>query len=276
MTTPPQILGIIAGGGTLPAQLIEACHAQKNACFVVALDGFADMESIGHAPCAVVRLGAVGEALDYFKKHNVTTLVLAGRVRRPSLTSLRPDRMGAKLLARLGASFFSGDDAVLKAVIRFLEEEGFKVIGANDILAGLIAPEGVLGHIMPSTQARADIAQGITILKTLGKLDIGQAIIVENGYVLGVEAAEGTDALIARCATLRREKSSGVLIKFRKPGQEQRVDLPTIGPSTIEQLHAAGFAGIAIESGGSIILDRDATLQSANTRGLFVIGVSDA
>jgi len=266
-------LGIIAGGGRLPVQLVESCEATGRPCFVLALQDAADVETISHVPHAVVRIGAVGETLEHLRKANVKELVLAGNVRRPSPFSLRPDVAGVKLLARLGKAFFAGDDALLKAVIAFFEDEGFKVIGSDEILRGLIAPEGVLGSIQPDVRAKADIFQGIKIAKTLGELDIGQAVIIENGYVLGVEAAEGTDALIERCSKLRREAKSGVLVKIRKPGQDNRADRPAIGIQTVEKIHAAGFSGVAIEAGGGIILDKDKTIAKADALGVFILGI---
>jgi len=266
-------LGIIAGGGRLPAQLVESCQATGRKFFVVALENAADMETVTHVPHALVRIGAVGEAIGHLRNAGVQEIVLAGSVRRPSLTSLRPDMMGAKLLARLGKAFFSGDDALLKAVVSFLESEGFKVVGSDDILRGLIAPAGILGKIKPDVRAEADIAHGIKAARALGEHDIGQAVIVENGYVLGVEAAEGTDALIERCGKLRREMQSGVLVKVKKPGQEMRADLPTIGIETVEKIHVAGFAGIAIEAGGGMILDKEKTIAKADALGVFVVGI---
>jgi len=266
-------LGIIAGGGRLPAQLAESCDAMGRRYFIIAFEDNTNMESIANMPHAVVRLGAVGEALTHLRQVGASEVVLAGNIRRPSFSALRPDLTGTKLLARIGAAFFSGDDAVLRAVVSFLEDEGFKVVASNHVIGGLLAGEGVLGKIKPDMRAKSDIAQGLKVVRTLGELDIGQAAIVENGYVLGVEAAEGTDALIARCATLKREKNCGVLVKARKPGQEERTDLPTIGPSTIEKMAESGFAGIAIEAGGSIILDKDTVLSKADALGLFVIGV---
>jgi DUF1009 family protein len=273
MSAASSTLGIIAGGGHLPAQLVESCQAMGRPVFVLAFEDSTDIESIRHVPHEVVRLGAVGEALKHLRNAGAKELVLAGKIRRPSITSLRPDVTGAKLLGRLGGAFFSGDDALLKAVIAFLEEEGFKVVGSDEILAGLMAPLGVLGKITPDARAKADIAHGMKVAKTLGQLDVGQAVIVENGYVLGMEAAEGTDALIERCAKLRREAKSGVLIKASKPEQETRADLPAIGPSTIEKLHDGGFCGVAIEADGGIILEREKTIARADTLGLFVVGV---
>ena len=273
MSAARTTLGIIAGGGSLPAQLIETCQSIGRPCFVIALEDFADMNSITHVPYASVRLGAVGAALEHLRNAGVKEIVLAGKVRRPSLASLRPDATGARLIARLGAAFLSGDDALLKSVMAFLEDEGFTVVGSNDILSALAASEGALGRVAPNKQALQDITQGVRILKALGSLDIGQAVIIENSYVLGVEAAEGTDALIKRCAGLKREAEGGVLVKFRKIGQDQRVDLPAIGPDTVKAVHGAGFSGIAVEADGAIIVNRDATIADADSLGIFIVGV---
>ncbi|MBY0406966.1 MAG: UDP-2,3-diacylglucosamine diphosphatase LpxI [Rickettsiales bacterium] len=274
-TAPLPVLGIVAGGGRLPQQLIECCRAQGREFFVVGLEGFADKDMLQGLPHATVRLGAVGESLAHFRRAGATELVLAGRVKRPSIVSLRPDMVGAKLLARLGQAFFSGDDALLKAVIAFLEDEGFSVVGADSIMASLLAPVGVMGNISPDALAEADIAQGLKVALALGALDVGQAVIVEHGYVLGVEAAEGTDALIERCAKLKRVSGKGgVLVKLKKPGQDARADLPSVGPDTVEKLAAAGFSGIAVEAGGSLILDQQAMLTRADALGLFVAGVT--
>lgn len=269
---PP--LGIIAGSGRLPQQLIEACQASGRPFFVLAFEGQADMQPLAHVPHAVVRLGAIGESLNILRREKTAELVLAGRVERPSLTELRPDLAGTKLLAKMGKAFFGGDNALFASIVAFLEEEGFKVIGIEDVFSDLIAPEGVLGNVSPSKQDKADIAHGLLVAKQLGELDIGQAVIVENGYVIGVEAAEGTDALISRCAGLKQTARGGVLVKAKKPLQESRVDLPTIGPKTVENAYDAGLVGIAVEAGGSIILDRETMLARADELGIFVVGVT--
>ena len=272
MATKP-VLGIIAGGGRLPLQLIECCQSSGRRFFVIALEHIADMGPIMQVPHAVVRLGAVGESLERLKAAGALELVLAGRVKRPSLSSLRPDFVGAKLIARLGGAFLSGDDALLKSVIAFLEDEGFHVVGADDVLSGLLAPPGVLGAVQPDIHAQGDIAQGVKVARALGAVDVGQAVIVEHGYVLGVEAAEGTDALIERCSQLKREDKAGVLVKLKKPAQEGRVDLPSIGPDTIDKIAAAGFCGVAVEAGGSLILDQQKTLARADALDIFIVGV---
>lgn len=269
---PP--LGIVAGGGSLPAQLADHCRKSGRPFFVIALEGYADVAALAGVPHAVVRLGAVGESFEQLRAHHARELVLAGHVKRPSFSSLRPDKTGARLLARLSGAFFSGDDAVLKAVVAFLEDEGFTVTGVNNVLGTLTAPAGTLGRVAPDEQARADIALGFRVATALGALDVGQAVIVEHGYVLGVEAAEGTDALIRRCATLKREAKGGVLVKLCKPGQESRVDLPSIGPNTIAALSQAGFRGVALQAGQSLLIDRERTTAEADRLGLFIMGVS--
>lgn len=267
------VLGIVAGGGGLPLELVRGCKAAGRPYFIIALDGYADAQALSGEPYAVVRLGAVGESLSKLKEAGAKELVLAGHVKRPSLAALRPDVMGAKLMARLGAAFFAGDDALLSAVVAFLEEEGFAVVGADKVLAGLLTPGGPLGGVAPDAQAQADIAQGIRVAKALGAVDVGQAVIVEHGYVLGVEAAEGTDALIRRCAELKKNAGGGVLVKLKKPQQDARVDLPSVGPETIEALARAGFSGVAVQQGGSLLIDKEATLAKADALGLFVVGV---
>jgi len=268
------ILGIIAGTGRLPVQLVEACHTINRPCFVLSFAEETNVDAIEATPHAVVRLGAVGEALKKLREANVKDIVLAGKVSRPSLTALKPDLAATKLLAKLGKAFFSGDDALLTALVHFLEGEGFNVVSAQDVLRALIATAGVYGRITPSARDQADIAHGLQVAKQLGALDIGQAVIVENGYVLGVEAAEGTNALISRCASLKREARSGVLVKAKKPRQDERVDLPTIGLTTIDTVHEAGFSGIAIEAGGCIILDREHVIARANELGIFLVGIN--
>ncbi len=270
------VLGIIAGSGRLPGQLVEACEGSGRPVFVLAFQDVTDPETYTHAPHAVVRLELVGEALAQLRKAGVAEIVMAGKVRRPSLIGLKPDKATAKLIAHMGSSFFSGDNALFTSLVAFLEDEGFKVIGAEEVMADLVAPDGIMGRISPSKQSMADIAKGMKIAKSLGALDIGQAVIVENSYVLGVEAAEGTDAMIIRCASLKNDERGGVLVKAKKPLQEARVDLPAIGPATVENVYAAGLLGIAVEAGGSLILDRKQVISRADTLGIFVIGVRHA
>lgn len=266
-------LGLLAGAGELPRRVIEACRAADRPIFVIAFEGAAEPAMVADVPHAWVRLGAAGEGLRLLRENGVSDLVMAGGVRRPSLWSLRPDWRTAKFFARIGRRAL-GDDGLLSAVIKELEEEGFRVVGIDHILASVLAPKGPLGRCRPDAQAEADIALGLRVVRALGALDIGQAAVVQQGIVLGVEAIEGTDALIERCAALRREGPGGVLVKAAKPGQERRADLPAIGPRTVAGVHAAGLRGIAIEAGATVIIDRQSVVEAADRAGLFIIGVT--
>jgi hypothetical protein len=202
----------------------------------------------------------------------VTELVLAGGIRRPSLAALRPDWRAAKLLARVGYRAL-GDDGLLSAVVKELEQEGFRVIAADQLLDRALVPEGPFGQLRPDQQSQADIERGVRIARTLGALDVGQAVIVQQGLVLGVEAIEGTDDLLRRCAALRREGPGGVLVKVEKPGQERRADRPTIGLRTVLLAGETGLRGIAVEANATIVLDRDEVIRAADRTGLFLVGV---
>lgn len=265
-------LGIIAGAGALPRRLVDACLASGRDFFVLALEGEAEPETVRGVPHAWCRIGAAATGLSLLRQNQVGELVLAGGVRRPSVAGLRPDWRAARLFARIGFRAL-GDDGLLSAVVGELEREGFRVIGAEQLLEGVLLPTGPLGRIAPDARAEADIAHGLRVASALGALDIGQAVVVQQGLVLGVEAIEGTDALLARCAGLRRDGPGGVLVKVEKPGQERRADRPTIGPRTVAGAAEAGLCGVAGQAGATLVLDRDEVVRAADALGLFVIGV---
>jgi len=265
-------LGILAGAGDLPLRLIDACRASGQEVFVLALAGEGDAARFDGVPHASVRLGAAAEALRILRENGVGELVLAGRVKRPSLASLRPDWRAAKLFARIGLRAL-GDNGLLGAVIQELEAEGFRVVGVDSLLASLLAPEGALGAVAPDEQARIDIARGLEVARALGGVDVGQSVVVQQGIVLGVEAAEGTDALVERVGGLRLEGPGGVLVKIAKPGQERRADLPVIGVATVVGCARAGLRGIAVEAGAALVIDRAGVIEAADRAGLFVLGI---
>jgi len=269
---PPK-LGVIAGGGSLPGRIVRACRESGREVFVIALEGHAESGGFEDVPHAWLRIGAGGKALKLLRNEGVEELVLAGDVRRPSLSELKPDLWTAKFLARVGSQSL-GDDGMLGAVIRELEaNEGFRVVGAESLLPGLVAITGVYGSVQPDGQAVEDIERGIEVARGIGGLDVGQAAVVQQGLVLAVEAIEGTDAMISRAGVLRREGPGGVLVKVSKPGQEARADLPCIGPETVRAAAEAGLAGIAVEAGGALVLAQDELVRAADAAGLFVIGV---
>lgn len=271
-------LGIIAGRGELPRLVIAACESQNRPYFVLAVEDATEEETVAAArdDYAWIRLGAIGKTLELLRHEGVEDLVMAGGVNRPKLSALRPDLKGTKLLARLGSQLLtsSGDNQLLSAVVQFLEEEGFRVLGAEEVVQDLLAPEGLIGSIYPDKRAQADIEFGARVAREVGALDIGQAVVVQNSQVLGVESVEGTDALLLRCADLRSGERGGVLVKVKKPQQERRVDLPTIGIETVQRVAECGFAGIAIEAGASLILHKREVARLADKLGIFVIGFS--
>lgn len=267
------VVGILAGGGPLPARVAEAVHARGGSVFIIGFEGFAEPEVVAPWPHQVVRLGAAGLMLSLLREHKCRDLVLIGPVRRPSLRSLYPDSEGVRILARVGRSFFSGDDGLLASLVRILGEEGFRVRGAHEFLPHAVSEPGVLGQVQPDEAARYDIMHGIEVVQTLGRLDIGQGCVVQNGLVLTVEAMEGTDRMLERAGLCRQPGDGGVLIKLLKPGQDKRADMPTIGPATIHNAQKAGLRGIAFEAGHTLITDLKACIAEADRAGLFLMAV---
>jgi len=270
----PAPLGIIAGGGPLPGQVAEAALAAGRKVFITALEGFAEPSVVAPYEHQFFRLGAVGAIRAALRARDCRDLVMIGPVKRPSLLALRPDAEGAKLVAKIGRAAFAGDDGLLAAIIRTLGEDGFRVLGAHDILADVLGPAGLLTQTAPDAAAMADVQRGLTVLATLGAADIGQACVVQQGIVLAVEAVEGTDAMLGRVAPLARPGPGGVLVKCAKPGQDRRADLPTLGVATITNAAAAGLRGIAFEAGGTILADRVAMVAAADGAGLFLTGIT--
>lgn len=276
MTADPGPLGIIAGGGGLPVRVAEAVAASGRPVVVAVLDGHGDAAAYPRFTHATFRWGLAAQLLLWLKGQGVRQVVLAGTVARPSLLSLRPDAAGMKLLARIGKAAFSGDDSILRAVMKVLAEDGFEVLGAQQVLAGLLPPAALMAGPAPDDVANADIQRGLAVCRALGSVDVGQGCVVQQGLVLAVEAIEGTDAMLARAGTLRREGPGGVLVKALKPGQSRLADLPTIGPRTVENAAAAGLRGLAFEAGATILLEREATIARAEAAGIFLLAFDPA
>lgn len=280
MTATPEILGLIAGGGVMPLRVADAARRAGRPVFVVLIEGFADRKDWVGWPQEVVRLGAVGQLFDALRRAGVRQLVLAGRVTRPSILSLRLDGVGARMLARVGRkALFGGDDALLSATVSVLREEGFEPMGAQEIFGELLMEAGCPTQAQPDADALEDIRRGITVARQLGTADAGQGCVIQQGLVLALEAIEGTDAMLARAGELRREGPGGVLVKLVKPTQSRLIDLPTIGPDTVRAAAAAGLRGIAVEARwnnhvGTIVLDRESTISEANAAGLFLLAMA--
>ena len=270
---PQEKLAIIAGGGEIPALAIEACEKAGRPYYVFALDGHADHPAVFEAPHERIRLGAAAQLEKSAKREGVRDVVMIGRVRRPSLRELRPDMKAAAFMARVAVKAV-GDDGLLRAVADEMERLGFRVVGIQDVVTDLLAPQGLLTRRKPDSAAEADIARGLEVARTLGELDVGQAVVIQQKLVLGVEAIEGTDAMLERCADLKRKGDGGVLVKIKKVRQDRRVDLPTIGVRTVELAAAAGLKGIAVQAGGTLIVNREAVAEAADREKMFLVGLS--
>jgi DUF1009 family protein len=266
-------LGIIAGSGPLPAHVARAAQAAGRDVFIIGLEGHAEAALLAPFPHAFMRMGAAVRMLALLREKGCRDLVLVGPVKRPSFRDLRPDAEGMRLLTRIGRAAFAGDDGLLKAVIRVLGEEGFRVLGAHEVLGGLIGRSGLLTKTAPDDQAKMDIARGVAVCRAIGIADVGQGCVVQAGVVLAVEAVEGTDAMLSRCGPLAWPGPGGILVKLVKPDQDRRADLPTIGEETVRCALAAGLRGLAFEGGGTIIMDRDAMIATADAAGFFILGL---
>ncbi len=269
-------LAIIAGGGVLPISIAEAALASGHDVHILGICGEAD-EAIARFPHAWLKWGEVGKLFATLDDWGCRDLLIIGGVTRPDLANVKFDFGVIKSLPFLLSLQLGGDDRVLSSVVRFLENKGYRVHGAGDVAPALLAGAGKLGAKEPSADDHTDIEAGFRVVDALGRLDVGQAAVVVKGHVLAVEAAEGTDEMLARCAELRRAgqgrlERAGVLVKAPKSGQEERVDLPTIGPETIKGAAAAGLAGIAVAAKHVLIADRAATIAAADAHELFIFG----
>ena len=265
-------LGILAGGGELPALLMQACRRRSWDFYVLALSGHADPAKIGDVPHDWVRLGQLGRAWRLLKEKQVDRIVFCGKVERPRLSELLIDWRTALFLARIGGRLIS-DNRLMEAIVREFESQGFGVIGAADVEPSLLARQGPYGAALPTKEEQEAIALGFAAARGAGRRDVGQAAVVQGKRVLGVEGADGTNSLIGRCAGLQQGGRGAILVKARKPQQQMRSDPPVIGLATLQRAAAAGFRGIAIESGGVLVLDSAALGQAADSAGMFIAGV---
>jgi len=274
-------LGVIAGAGELPVHLASHLAATGASFFVARIDGMADGALASH-PGAAFGLGEMGARFKALKEAGCDAVTFVGLVRRPDFKTLKVDARAALMLPKIVAAARKGDDALMRAILAEFEREGFRIVGPEAAFAGLLAPKGALGAHAPDGAARVDIAKGAQIAAALGSWDVGQGCVVCDGFVLALEAAEGTDAMLARIGELpaavrgSRDARRGVLVKRAKPIQDRRIDLPTVGLATLEAAAAAGLAGIAVEAGGALIVDRAAVIARADALGVFVFGFDAA
>lgn len=271
-----QCLGVLACGGTLPIVLCEAAVAQGRRVHVVAVKGQAD-PALERFPHDWVRLGELGHLIGALRKAGCDELVIIGSLRRPNIWKSGLDFGFFRHLPTILSLTRGGDDSMLTRIVRFFEGQGFRVRGAHEIAPSLVAPEGALGGVEPDGEAGTDIARGLALLDALAPFDVGQSAVVARGHVIAVEAAEGTDAMLRRCAELRQwggRRRTGVLVKAPKRGQEMRIDMPVIGARTVELAANAGLAGIAVAARHVMIAEQAEMIELADRHGVFVFGAS--
>ncbi|MFC7290496.1 LpxI family protein [Hirschia litorea] len=274
----PSKLGIIAGSGNLPLALATHAANEGRDVFIVGIEGFAETSLLDKFKHSVISIGEVGRQISSLKQAGVEEVCFAGIVKRPDFKSLKLDSKGVLLLPKVIRAASQGDDALLRVLVSTLEKVGFKVVGADEVLGSLLAPKGALGKFSPSSKDIEDIDKAADIAAQIGKLDIGQGAVVCDGLVLAVEAQEGTDLMLQRCAELPDnllgtvKHPKGVLVKRPKPGQERRIDLPTIGLKTLEGIKNANLAGIAVEAHAALILDKEQLIAYADTNNIWIYG----
>jgi DUF1009 family protein len=277
---PSSPIGLIAAGGTMPFAVADSLVARGIDPIVFALKGACDPVQTERFRHHWIRLGQLGRAEKLFRSEGCRDLVFIGALLRPALSEIRLDLRTLRVIGEVLASFRGGDDHLLSGIGRILERDGFRMVGVKDVAPDLLMPEGCLTRSVPDARASADIARGLEVLRALGPFDIGQAAVVIDGHVIGIEDIEGTDGLLARIAQLRAQgrirtaAKHGVLVKAPKSGQDLRFDLPTVGPRTIEGAAKARLAGLAVAAGNAIVADPQAMIEAADRAGLFVTGMS--
>ena len=262
-------LALICGAGDLPAAVVAATQRRPLIC---ALDGYAPT---GLHPDLTFRLERLLPTLRALATQGITEVAFAGAVRRPRLDPALFDPATAQLVPRLLAAMQAGDDATLREVIAVFEDQDFTVRAIADLAPGLLPGPGVLAGT-PTDQDRLDASRAAAIVTALGAVDVGQGACVVQGLCLAVEALPGTDAMLAQVAglpaTLRPNPAQGrgLLYKAAKPGQDRRIDQPTIGPRTITNAAAAGLGGVAFAASAVLCLNLPLMQAEATRLGLFL------
>ncbi len=266
-------LGLIAGYGELPAAVAGEARAKGYEVIAVGLEPVADSSlSLFVDDIRFINVGKLGSVISFFKKSGVTEAVMAGKVPKSLLYKSRiiPDLRTIKLFFSLKDK---SDDSILLAVAKELKDEGITLLNTTDFTSSLLAPEGLLTRQSPDEGQCKDIAFGWTIAKEIGRLDIGQTVIIKNQAVMAIEAIEGTDEAIKRGGSLAGD--GAVVVKVSKPQQDMRFDVPVIGPDTLRSMREVKARVLAIETGRSIILRKEDLIKEAEEAGIVIVGVSD-
>jgi UDP-2,3-diacylglucosamine hydrolase len=272
-------LAIICGAGNFPRVVADSVTRRGRPTVLFALKGWVEPESVARYSHHWVRLGQFGRFRRLARAEGCREVVFIGSLLRPAIAQLRPDWATLRLLPRIIRLFRGGDDHLLTGVARIFEEHGFRLLGAHEVAPEILMPEGALGRHRPLSRDWDDVEHGLKLIAAIGPFDVGQAVVVADHRVIAIEAAEGTDGMLARIAEMRRTgrialpERVGVLIKATKPGQDRRLDLPSVGTGTVAAAAQAGLAGIAVEAKGAITDDLEKLIGAADAAGLFIVGV---
>ncbi|MFD2142772.1 LpxI family protein [Ancylobacter oerskovii] len=270
-------LAIICGGGAFPLVVAEAATRAGRRVHLFALRGLAD-PAVEAWPHSWIALGQFGKLCAEMRRRGCRDVVFIGYVLRPRLRDVTFDWAMVRQLPRIFRMLRGGDNHLLTGVGEAFEDEGFRLLGAHEVAPEILVPAGRLGQVAPGRDQLDDVLTGRHALAVMGPLDIGQGVVVINRHVVAVEAAEGTDLMLRRCAELRANgrirarAPAGVLVKVPKVAQDRRFDLPSLGLATVEGAARAGLAGIAVEAGGVIATDLEAMIRAADAAGMFVYG----
>jgi len=288
MTAPDDLqadagpVAIICGGGTFPFTVADALIKSGRGAVLFALKGWADPERVKHYPHHWAHVTQLGRFLRLARREGCRDVIFIGTLVRPSIRQLiNFDLATLRALPSAIRHFYGGDNHLLTGMASLLEGHGFRLLGAHEVAPEILMQEGALGQAAPKAGDLEDIRHGLDVLNAIGPLDIGQGVVVANRHVIAVEAAEGTDQMLARVADLRRTKrfraplGTGVLVKAPKPGQDRRFDLPSIGPRTVEGVAEAGLAGLAVIAGGAIVAEPQIVVEKADRARVFVLGLPE-
>lgn len=266
-------IGLIAGGGQFPLLLAKSAVNQGYQVFAAGFHGETSQELASRVTgFTMLHLGQINRLIRFFQDHHVHKAVMAGTIRKTNIfKDIKPDFKAFSFIAK---TLVTHDDAVLSSLADLFAKEGIQIVSSTWLMPELISPRGCWTRKKPDRSQKKDIQVGWNIAQAVGRLDIGQCVVVANGTVLAVEAVEGTDAAIARAGDLSM-KSGAVVVKRCKPSQDLRFDLPATGLATVETMIRAGAGVLALEAGKSVVFDRREMVDLANQHGISILGLID-
>lgn len=269
-------IGIIAGEGAFPSEFLKGLESEFSP-YVLKISGLASPE-LDFYDGVWVGIGEFGKMFKCLSAARISRIAFVGYVKRPDISKIAFDGRGLLMFPSIISAAKKGDDALMRVILKEFEKEGFTICGPEEFQNNIIAPSGQIGSVSPNSANLDDIAKAWKVAKAIGEYDIGQGCVVADGVVLALEAQEGTDEMLKRVANLpshligNNETAKGVLLKCAKPIQDKRIDLPTIGLSTLENAKKAGLSGIAFEASGALLVNKAKLIEKANEYKMFLYG----